>query len=302
MDFHVILIQIQKKEILIFLESQVRGISTSACQQLADIIGGDVVTATPVCVVQRLRDINATILRLRTQSPLAFPFALSFEKNGLNLGESVVLQREINPFLIELRKRGLIVTAVHNHWLFDDPRLMYMHWENAGAGPFDFARKSFEAARAAGLFKKISRIIDIRTSVGGEEKLIKGIVFFFSNIGIFGSQLNMPWLDTVTAIIVGLLICKTAWGIIKEASHELSDGFDETKLQLYQGVINKVDGVKGIKEMKVINYGNNEVLDVVILVNSTLDAKQAHHIATHVEIIMMKDHGVYDVHVHVEQK
>lgn len=133
---------------------EVRGMSTSTCQQLANIIGGVVVTETPVCVVQRLRDINATILGLRTQSPLALPFALSFENNGLNLGESVVLQREINPFMTELRKRGLIVTAVHNHWLFENPRLMYMHWENAGDDPFDFATKSFEAAKAAGLFKR----------------------------------------------------------------------------------------------------------------------------------------------------
>lgn len=133
---------------------EVRSTSASRCQQLADIIGGMVVTSTPVCVVQRLRDIDATILGLRTQSPLALPFALSFENNGLNLGESVVLQKEINPFLTELRKRGLIVTAVHNHWLFDNPRLMYMHWENAEDDPSDFATKSFEAARAAGLFKK----------------------------------------------------------------------------------------------------------------------------------------------------
>lgn len=131
-----------------------RDISPSKCQQLADIIGGVVVTATPVCVVQRLRNIDAKILGLRTRSPLSLPFALSFEENGLNLGESVVLQKEINPFMTELRKRGLIVTAVHNHWLFDEPRLMYMHWENAGDDPFDFARKSFEAARAAGLFRK----------------------------------------------------------------------------------------------------------------------------------------------------
>ena len=56
-------------------------------------------------------------------------------------------------------------------------------------------------------------------------------------IGIFGSQLNMPWLDTLTAIIVGLLICKTAWDIFKQASHELSDGFDVDKIKLYQDVI-----------------------------------------------------------------
>ncbi|CAH0308475.1 cation diffusion facilitator family transporter [Peribacillus simplex] len=119
-------------------------------------------------------------------------------------------------------------------------------------------------------------------------------------IGIFGSQLNMPWLDSLTAIIVGLLICKTAWDIFIQASHELSDGFDENKIHLYKDVITNVDGVKGIKEIKGRNYGNNEVIDVVILVNSTLDIKEAHDIATHVEKVMMKDHGVYDVHVHVE--
>ena len=58
-------------------------------------------------------------------------------------------------------------------------------------------------------------------------------------IGIFGSQLNMPWLDTLTAIIVGLLICKTAWDIFKQASHELSDGFDVDKIKLYRDVISK---------------------------------------------------------------
>ncbi|MDQ0175624.1 cation diffusion facilitator family transporter [Bacillus chungangensis] len=119
-------------------------------------------------------------------------------------------------------------------------------------------------------------------------------------VGIFGSQLNMPWLDTLTAIIVGLLICKTAWDIFKQASHELSDGFDETKIQFYQDVITKVDGVKGIKEMKGRSYGNNEVIDIVILVNSTLNIKEAHDIATHVEKVMINDYGVYRVHVHVE--
>ncbi|RWR13205.1 DUF1259 domain-containing protein [Siminovitchia fortis] len=127
----------------------------STCQRLADIIGGEVITAAPVCVVQRLRNINASILNRKTRSPLALPFALSFENNQggqtLNLGETVILQSEINRFMTALRKRGLIVTAVHNHWLFDRPRLMYMHWENVG-NPFQFTRKSFDAALEAGLF------------------------------------------------------------------------------------------------------------------------------------------------------
>lgn len=127
----------------------------SSCEKLARIIGGTSEVANGVCVVSRLRDINATILNRRTQSPLALPFALSFENNRggetLNLGETVILQKEINPFITALRKRGILVTALHNHWLFDEPRLMYIHWEDV-SNPFEFARDSFEAAQEAGIF------------------------------------------------------------------------------------------------------------------------------------------------------
>ncbi|WP_203247319.1 cation diffusion facilitator family transporter [Sporosarcina beigongshangi] len=119
-------------------------------------------------------------------------------------------------------------------------------------------------------------------------------------IGIFGSQLNMPWLDTLTAIIVGLLICKTAWDIFKQASHELSDGFDVKKIKLYRDVIKNVEGVKGLKDIKGRNYGNNEVIDAIIIVDASLNIQEAHDIASRVEKVMMDDYGVYDVHVHVE--
>ncbi|GIO26335.1 DUF1259 domain-containing protein [Ornithinibacillus bavariensis] len=132
--------------------SNMRGRHKPSCQQLANIIGGEVVTADPVCVIMRLRNIRATILGRRTRSPLALPFMLSFEDNGLNLGESVVLQREVNPMIHALQRRGIIVTAFHNHWLFEEPRLMYLHWEDVRMSPAEFARASRAAAREARLF------------------------------------------------------------------------------------------------------------------------------------------------------
>lgn len=121
-----------------------------------------------------------------------------------------------------------------------------------------------------------------------------------TSAGIFGSQLGMPWLDTVTALLVGLLICKTAWDIFREASHHLSDGFDEEKIALYQQSIMDIEGVRGVKEIKGRNYGNNEVIDIVIFVDSSLNIRDAHDIATLVEKDLTKKYGVYDVHVHVE--
>jgi hypothetical protein len=43
-----------------------------------------------------------------------------------------------------LRVNGIIVTAFHNHWLFDEPRLMFFHFESIDK-PLSFARKVSEA-------------------------------------------------------------------------------------------------------------------------------------------------------------
>jgi cation diffusion facilitator family transporter len=121
-------------------------------------------------------------------------------------------------------------------------------------------------------------------------------------VGIIGAQFGLPWLDPLAAVIVGFLICKTAWDIFKETSLYLTDGFDEKQIEMYKDTIHHCHGVKGVKEIKARNYGNNVVVDVVILVNSTLDVKRAHDIATIVEDELIARHKVYDVNVHVEPK
>ena len=119
-------------------------------------------------------------------------------------------------------------------------------------------------------------------------------------IGITGSQFGLPWLDPVTAVVVGLLIVKTGWDIFREASHDLTDGFDEEQLKDYKNSITNISGVKGVKEIRARKYGNNPVVDVIILVNSTLDIGAAHDISMAVEDVLMKEYNVFEVHVHVE--
>jgi len=117
------------------------------CDRFSSILGGTEheITKGPVCFVSRNRRINASILGRKTTSPLVRYQLFSFEsldKSGraLCLGETALFQNQANQLLTNLRKNGIKVTALHNHWLFDNPRLMYIHWESID-NPISFARK-----------------------------------------------------------------------------------------------------------------------------------------------------------------
>ncbi|NHN34659.1 DUF1259 domain-containing protein [Paenibacillus agricola] len=117
------------------------------CDQFSTILGGTEheITKGPVCFVTRNRRVNAAILGRRTTSPLVRYQLFSFEsldKSGraLCLGETALFQNQVNRLLSNLRNNGIKVTAVHNHWLFENPRLMYIHWESID-NPIEFAKK-----------------------------------------------------------------------------------------------------------------------------------------------------------------
>ena len=119
---------------------------SSLCRTFASTLGGTAEVVNGVCTVTRIRsNLKPLIQGRRTNSALSLAALFSFESfdsrgNALNLGETVILQEEINPFISELRSRGIEVTALHNHWLFDNPRLMYIHFKSIEP-PLTFANK-----------------------------------------------------------------------------------------------------------------------------------------------------------------
>jgi cation diffusion facilitator family transporter len=119
-------------------------------------------------------------------------------------------------------------------------------------------------------------------------------------IGIIGSQFGLPWLDPVTAVIVGLLICKTAWEIFSKATHDLTDGFDAGELELMKQTVSEIQGVESIKDIKARVHGNNVLVDTTVLVDSRLNVVQSHDITEEIEDQLKDRHQVSDVLVHIE--
>lgn len=70
--------------------------------------------------------------------------SLDVEGNALNLGEVVVLEEEIPKFTKRLVNKGFIISALHNHWLFTHPTILYIHFQSVEP-PLAFAQKAAEA-------------------------------------------------------------------------------------------------------------------------------------------------------------
>lgn len=120
------------------------------CRQFASILRAEPQIINGVCTASAVRNnIRPRILGKRSMSFLTIPQAFSFENIGsdgraLCLGETVILTAEINPFISRLRRHGIIVTALHNHWLFTQPPLWYIHFEK-NERPLVFARQTRDA-------------------------------------------------------------------------------------------------------------------------------------------------------------
>jgi hypothetical protein len=75
-------------------------------------------------------DIKATAGGVRMTPPLGLTAWAAFTKAGKHtmvMGDIVLLEDQVNPVMSAALDSGLEVTALHNHFFWDTPRVMFMH-------------------------------------------------------------------------------------------------------------------------------------------------------------------------------
>jgi len=81
-------------------------------------------------------DLKITIQGVATPTPFGFggwvAFTKTTEGNEVMMGDLVLLQEEVNPVMSALLDNGIDVTALHNHFFWDDPHVFYMHVHGMG--------------------------------------------------------------------------------------------------------------------------------------------------------------------------
>ena len=98
-------------------------------------------------------DLKVTIDGAATPTPFGFGGWLAMTKgdggNDVMMGDLVLLEDEVNPVMSALLDNGLEVTALHNHFFFESPRIFYMHVHGHGKAA-DLARMAKPAVDLIG--------------------------------------------------------------------------------------------------------------------------------------------------------
>src|SRR5262245_8281011 len=89
-------------------------------------------------------DVKVTVAGVATPTPFGFGGWVAMTKGdgGMQvlMGDLVLVQEEVNPVMTALLDNGFDVTALHNHFFWDEPRMFYMHVHGHGSAA-DLANK-----------------------------------------------------------------------------------------------------------------------------------------------------------------
>ncbi len=81
------------------------------------------------------KDLKVTVAGTAIKPGLALGSWTAFEgspDHAMVMGDLVLTESEVEPVMMKLQEMGIQETAVHNHLLNENPRVMYMHVESHG--------------------------------------------------------------------------------------------------------------------------------------------------------------------------
>jgi cation diffusion facilitator family transporter len=120
-------------------------------------------------------------------------------------------------------------------------------------------------------------------------------------VGVIGSNLGIVLLDPLVAVLIAVLVLKTAFDIGRDNINNLMGKLPSKKLILdIKNAGMEVEGARGVHDIKVNYMGPTASVDLHVDVNPDLSLRNAHKIAHQVEkSVIDKVDIVSIVYVHV---
>ena len=99
-------------------------------------------------------------------------------------------------------------------------------------------------------------------------------------IGILGSRMGYPVLDSVASVVICLFIIKAAYDIFKDAVDKMVDkACDDETIEAMRKVICEQEGVLGIDILRTRLFGNKIYVDIEISADGSRTLNETHAVA-----------------------
>ncbi|PHQ80181.1 MAG: cation diffusion facilitator family transporter [Coxiella sp. (in: Bacteria)] len=121
-------------------------------------------------------------------------------------------------------------------------------------------------------------------------------------LSVIGSLFGIHYLDSIGAVIIALLILKTASSMIRNSFNELIDAaVDPDTLKHFHTAILDVNGVQNIHMLRTRLHAGNIFVDVHILVDPKISVSEGHYISDQVyKALIHQFEMVSDITVHID--
>ncbi len=120
-------------------------------------------------------------------------------------------------------------------------------------------------------------------------------------VGILGALMGYKILDTIGALIVGMIIAKTGWDFAWEALHDLMDrAVSQEENDKINQLVKTTAGVVGCHDLRTRKMGDMISMDIHIEVDGNMTVHQSHEIVTQVTNRIKSEMPVLDVMIHVD--
>ena len=144
------------------------------------------------------------------------------------------------------------------------------------------------------------KIHSLGLKAAAKDNLSDALTSLSTSIAILAAKLSFTWLDSVMALVVGIMILKTAFDIFKESTFQLTDGFEPEEIKTYQSLILAHPEVKSVEEIKARRYGSNIYIDLTVCMDPNLTVWKSHEVTEEIEIELEELFGIQFIDIHVE--
>jgi len=121
------------------------------------------------------------------------------------------------------------------------------------------------------------------------------------SVGIVGALFGFPILDSVGALIVGLMIVRTGWSFSWDALNDLMDrAVSEEEHQHIEKIILSTEGVLGCHDLRTRKMGDMILVDVHIEVDANATVQVGHDIALAAANQVKAELPVLNVMTHID--